>query len=67
MSESGQLATFPGEVALEPGRVEGAEEEETVGDHREFVDVSHLYWVLCFDHFYEAILLINYKEGHLKN
>ena len=54
-------------MALEPGRVEGAEEEETVGDHREFVDVSHLYWVLCFDHFYEALLLINYKEGHLKN
>ena len=46
----GELASFPAEVTLIPGHVEGAEEEKSVGDQRELVNVSHLNWVLSLDH-----------------
>ena len=45
-----QLASLPAEVTLVPGHVQGAEEEQTVGDEGELVDVPHLNWVFGFDH-----------------
>ena len=39
VGESGQLAALPAEVALVPGHVQRAEEDQPVGNHRELVDI----------------------------
>ena len=39
VGESGQLASLPAEVALVPGHVQRAKEDQPVGDHRELVDI----------------------------
>ena len=57
----GQLATLPREVALVPTLVQAAEEEQSVGNQRELVDVSQLDGVLGLNHIGSSLnYFINY-------
>ena len=55
VGETRELASLPTELALIPTVVEAAGEEKPVHNHRELVDVPHLYGVLCFNHLLQII------------
>ena len=61
VGESGELAPLPAEVALVPTLVQAAEEEQSVGNQRELVDVSQLDGVLGLNHIGSSLnYFINY-------
>ena len=58
MSQSGELATFPGKVTLIETVVHWSEEEHSIHNESELVSISQLSWVLGFHH--SDLITINY-------